>query len=501
MPQLLPNQPCFLLFLLVLSLSACRPEPQNPYPPEGFERAAYAERFVRLYGGSAADEDELASGLVTDQVGNAYFYLNIQLSDGQRAVLIAKTSPLGELLWTKTWDNGVEAWAPDPLPGRERGGAPSSISIDQAGDLYLALSAADAWQPQNKSLVVLKINGQDGSLIWQQQWRPLWPDSGQALQPTMRAEAYALDASVGDYVYVTGRTGQADRFAIPVLALHKNDGSLYFQYSLGGQVEAQAEAYALRADAQGRLYLGGRLAGNSAVFRLNGANSSSPSLAWIQQFTGANTYIGDLDLDAGELYLAVAGNGEATAEVLKMSAEGRVIWGKRYFPFGEGPSVAHTIRALGNHVYVGGVLSLEELDAESGDAMLFKLNKRSGELLWSGLYYTGWEGRERVEHRVKGLGLVDGDIVVLAQAYTGPNNRDVFSGEWLRKDNLVLDDRVPSMTSSALTNLSPIDLGAVRSVQGNYRDSPSSLQWLRPQAKTTNNPPDADAFLSRLRLN
>ncbi|MBN2891694.1 MAG: hypothetical protein JXL97_07495 [Bacteroidales bacterium] len=486
----------FLVFSFLFFSSCIKDDPNNPDNitlPDGFSSVSLTETGYSLtYGGSGNNDDELVSGMVADNSGNVYVSINITDASANKDVIVVRVSADGTLGWAQRYDGGKNDWSPDSGENAETGGAANSISMDSEGNLYVIMTTTQSSLSQ--SALILKISSTDGSIIWQKMWKPEWPTG----TPTASQDnqGYGIDAT-GDYVYFTGATGTNK---VIVCALNKSDGSIFFQSTLDIVPGTKDRGYAIKADNSGNLFVVG-VDGSTGYFaKIIDANTSTPALAWVKN-AGLSyaARINGIDIDASGVYFSCDIRGvETYFQTMKVDFDGNLQWAKIFPGHYEDRNNTHVVKLSGDYLYAGGRISEEELDKQHGDGLVVKMSKTDGSLVWSGIYYTGNNSEESAEHRVKGIAVVGDEVYVAGQVYGSVDNIDNFNGVWIENPDLTLQDASVSISaiSTAVFELTPS--GEVRDGEGSFSANTSVLQ--NATDKTTDNPPDGDAFMMKIKL-
>ncbi|MCP4440848.1 MAG: hypothetical protein GY810_18150 [Aureispira sp.] len=465
--------------------------------PAGYSKADYTELFHKVYGGSGNNDDELTSGMVTDASGNTYFSLNTNNAAANNNILIGKISSSGNLEWAKEWDGNYDDISPDSGENGETGGTANSISIDASGNIYVVGKNASVSQNNINSILILKINPSDGSILWEKIWKHEWPAAGGSHLARMNAEGYGIDAS-GDYVYVTGANGQN---MIPLVALNKSTGAMFFEMTIDIVAGTKDRGYVLKADGSGNVFIGGVTGSYAHLTKVSGANTATPSLAWVKQVEiGYGSRINGIDIDGTDVYLSCDRRGATTYfSLVKMNSDGVVQWGQTFPGTNGDRNNIHCVKVIGNSVYAGGRTGQQSLDTQLGDGLFTKLSKADGSLEWSAIYFTGTNSAEVAEHRIKGISVVGSDVYIVGQVYGGNGNYDKFYGDWITK-SVTLESYSPSVTDlTASGTTDPAD-GEVRDAVGTYSDANSSYVLQDATSKTTAKAPDGDLFISKMNL-
>lgn len=488
------------LFAIAVFFAACNPDDpeDNQDPniniaiPDGFNQASYSSDFHIVYGGNGNNDDELVSGMVADNSGNSYFSVN-----SNKDIIIGKVNTDGTLGWAKKWDGNYTDRTPDSGENAETGGTANSISIDSEGNIYVVAAASDVSQNNIFSALILKINSSNGEIIWQKKWKHEWNEEGSSVLAYMDAQPYGVDAE-GDYVYVTGADG---RNRIFLLALNKNDGTIFTQNTLDIVSGTKDRGYVVKHDQNGNVFIGGVTGSYPYLSKINGANTATPILEWTKKIDlGYGSRINGIDIDNNEIYLSCDRRGAQTYfSVIKLTNDGSQVWGKTYPAKNEDRNNTHTVSVAGDYVYVGGRIGVEDLDTFYGDGLLLKLNKSDGSKIWGGIYYSGSSDEEKAEHRIKGIAVVGSEVYVAGQVYSGNDNYEHFYGEWIAAEN-TLEDYQAVISDLTAFEFASIETGEVRDAEGSYTAPASNFVLQNATDKKDATPPDGDFFLTKISI-
>jgi len=300
--------------------------------------------------------DDAFPSITVDASGNVYvaYYTDGTVSGGTRNgsivdIVVFKLSGIdGSLLWTQQ-QTAFNTSTADQVP---------SIAVDSSGNVYVAYytdgTVSGGTKNANNDIVVFKL-GTNGNLLWTQQ-QTVFNTSQDDFNPSI-----AVDGSDNVYVAyytrdgtVSGGTNNAMSFDIVVFKLSGIDGSLLWtQQQTTFNTSADDQDPSIAVDIFGNVYVaywtfsgtvsGGTNNGTSldiVLFKLSGINGS---LLWTQQQTAFNT------------------SGSDVAPSIAVDSSGNVY-------------VAY---------YTGGTVSGGTNNGGSVDIVVFKLNGMNGSLLWT----------------------------------------------------------------------------------------------------------------------
>jgi len=248
---------------------------------------------------------------------------------------------------------------------------------------------------------------------------------------------------------------------VMLLAVAKDDGELLWHRHAG--LSEPDRGYTISVAADGSGYVGGWTAAGPAglVMRWSGLDSDTPELEWtrlvplprgslvqdIAQDEDGNAYV-SFDIRGTDTYLQLA----------RIDADGTAGWNAIHSQRNRGDQ--HTLSAIRYHegnVYAGGRFGHEGFDYTSGDGFVLAVDAETGEYGWGSLYYTGTPAEMFVNHRVKGMEIVDGDLVVLQESRTGDRNLDHYWGYWYSNPNQSLREPFGDGAANHSTD-NPLDL-------------------------------------------
>ncbi|MBN2662321.1 MAG: SBBP repeat-containing protein [Bacteroidales bacterium] len=485
-----------IVAILLINFSSCKEKDTDDTDitlPDGFSSSSITTGFSLTYGGSGNNDDELVSGMVADNSGNMYITMNITDAAANKDIIVVKVNADGTLGWAQRYNNnGNNDWSPDSGENSETGGTANSISIDTEGNVYVIGTTTE--DNASESTIVLKISHIDGSIIWQKMWKEQWPTGTPTASQSN--QGYGLDAE-SDYVYVTGATGTNK---VIVVALNKADGTIFYQYTLDIVNGTKDRGYVVKQSPTGDLFIGGVTGSYAYIAKINGGNTSSPTLAWVKN-AGLSyaARINGIDIDASGVYLSCDIRGVQTYfEAMKLDFDGNFQWAKTFQGADADRNNTHVVKIDGNFLYVGGRIGESGLDTYYGDGLLLKMDKANGDLNWAKIYYTGNSSEEAAEHRIKGIAINGANILVAGQVYGSNDNVDHFLGEWIENSALTLQNVTNSLTNVSSATFEQVNNGEVRDGVGEMSADTGILQ--NAKDKTTLSPPDGDAFMMKFNL-
>jgi hypothetical protein len=445
------------------------------------------------------DTDEQATGLVADEAGNSYVLMQTKVVPGYDSfyydLVLGKITPDGTLAWAKIYSRkSAWEWCPDPGQNDETGGSPNALSLGPDGALYVAGNMSDANTNNNNAVHVMKVDTEDGSLVWDVLWRPEWTDG--TFLDRMGAGAYAV-AAAGGRVFVTGHTGDGNvngvmgsGSSVLLLALDAVDGAQIFAQAADVAATYNDRGHAVAADAAGaNVFVGGLTNGRGLLMKWTGTDTDAPELAWVKKLnmgTGSNVY--GIDEDGGDAYLALDRRGASTFfSVARFAgADGSAVWAKTYQGNNGDNNNCNVVTVSGDWVYAGGRIGISTMDSQMGDGMILRLGKADGALGWAGHYYTGKSPNEIEEHRIKGIAIVGDALYLGGQVYTGSNGDANYRYDGYWYDGLgTLEDfeEIEVIDATADVGVFEPTNGAVKAVADHHEevafdDLPEDLAWL-----------------------
>jgi len=147
---------------------------------------------------------------------------------------------------------------------------------------------------------------------------------------------------------------------------------------------------------------------------------------------GMGCNFNSMDIDNnGNVYLSADRRGATTYfTIVRVSSDGNSIISKTFPGTGGGLNNTYVVSIIGDSVYVGGRIGISGLDTAKGDGILLKLNSSDLSLDWAAVYYSGNGPQQVCEHHIKGIGLIDNELYLYGQVYTGNANYFRYYGYW-----------------------------------------------------------------------
>lgn len=342
---------------------------------------------------------------------------------------VACLLPTGALCWQRVWSAPFRQESPDPGQNFESGGGASSLSVGPSGDVWVAgrsgvSSTLDVWRS-----LILRIDGTTGDLVWARSWQP---EPGDVTGLRQGSQAYAVDASDAQRVFVAGTTrGELD---VWVAALDASDGRPLWSMTLDPAPTYTDRAYGLRYDGQGNLWVSGVTRAQALLMRIEGADTLAPRLSWAQRINlGVGTNLVDVALDeAGHAVVAVDQRGLSTQfRFARVRPDGTVAWGRSYDVVGRTERHnTHGVQVVGDDVWVSGRIGLNGYDTSQGDGLIVRVALQTGAFRSAWFYYTGTQAIRAAMHRIKRVQVQGGRLVAMADTWVGASNRRDWAGHW-----------------------------------------------------------------------
>jgi hypothetical protein len=308
--------------------------PQSGVWPAGTAPAAY--------GGSGEDQGRAAAVATNGDVVLAGLTTSFG-TGGYDAYVQRVHGGNGSVLWARTWGAaaGDYFWA---------------VVMAANGDVVVA-GGTESFGAGSTDAFILRLDGGNGSVVWSRTWGGISAEN---------TEGLAMAAN-GD-VLVAGLTvsfGAGMRDAV-VLRLGGNDGSLLWARTWGGSGLDQANAVAMVANGDvvvtGRSDSAGAGGNDALVLRLNGGNGT---LVWARTWGGpGNDYATSVALAAnGEVvvvgYTNSFGTGNGDAFVLRLDGgNGSVVWARTWGGSGSDSAEAVAVTTNGDVAVVGSFSSV-----------------------------------------------------------------------------------------------------------------------------------------------
>ena len=457
--------------------------------PAGFSISNVQNTYDLVYGGAGNNDDEHVSGMVVNNQGAMFVSMNVTTAMADENLIITKINSDGTLAWGKQF-NSTNEKTPDSGENGETGGTASSLSIDSDGNIYMI--ATETIPITNDVVLIVKINGSTGDIMWQKRWKLEWPNTGDYGLGNQISEGYALDAS-GDYLYFTGACGSNQ---VLVVALNKTDGSLFYQYALDIVSGTKDRGYTIKQDASGNLFIGGVTGSYAYIAKISNGNTATPSLEWVKNAgLSFGARINDVDIDNSGVYFSCDVRGvETSFEIIKINFDGNLQWAKTYPGSSDERNNTHTVYISGDYIFAGGRTGQTGMDA-LGDALLVKLSKADGSLVWSGIYTTGNTNEQSASQRIKGIAVYNGEIFVAGQIYPANANSEHYYGAWV-ENNYSVNDALANFSDITADSFSVFANGEVRDCAGTMSQYTAGVLQNSKDKKAINTP-DCDAFMMK----
>jgi hypothetical protein len=230
--------------------------------------------------------DDIAKGIATDGMGNAYVtgYTEGNLFAGLggiRDAFVMKYDPLGNVLWSRQFGSSGSDLA-------------EGVRVDQAGNTYIAGSTSGSLVGSNQGDydAFLRKYDSDGNELWTRQLGTIGPESGQSVAIDNQQHVLLLGTTTG--AIGSPNIGSDDIFVSSFTA----SGDPVWNYQFGSS--GSDVAYNIATDSIGRLYLAGATNGSLA-----GPNSglADAILVKLDPVSSAADYNGDGTVDAADFII------------------------------------------------------------------------------------------------------------------------------------------------------------------------------------------------------
>lgn len=459
--------------------------------------------FFKIIG--TANADDMLATIAAGQDGTIFFagHHTQVLDNFSNDLFVGAMGPDGNVKWMKSFTGQFHQQFKDPGQNAQSGGSQHSMVVGPDGFVYLTAQASPASQNNLFYSLVAKLDPQTGTTVWSKLWNPS-PDLETA---KTNAQSYGLDVD-NNKVYITGSTGSntdQSEAHVMLVALNTNDGSVAYQKSFDPNDGYNDRGYAIKLDGKGGAYIGGSGNGRAMLVHVKDV-ANNPSINWAKQpSAGIGSNINAVDVDGdGNAYVSIDRRGATTYfSAAKVDTSGEIAWAKTYEGTNGGLNNTHSVRLIGDHVYVGGRTGYANFDTAGGDGLLLRLKKQDGALDWATFLFSGTAPEVQAEHRVKNVMLVGKDLYIGGQVYTGNYQGQTYGGRWLNgRDKLVDYDTLlmANLTSSALKDLPNSKLQDSSPV-GEWVNAPRVVIFQDAEAKKNGAPPDGEGFISKIKLN
>jgi len=193
--------------------------------------------WERFYNGPANDEDA-AWALALDTSGNVLVAGHSNGIGSARDCIVLKYSPDGNLLWEKRYDG----------PGGQSDNA-VAIHVDANSNVYI--TGHSYVINASYDYITIKYDA-DGNVLWERLYNGL----ANGLD-----EAWALTVDDSDYVLVAGESVGIGTGRDGVTLRYDQSGYLVWEHRYDGPAHQTDQILAIRADAQGGIYIAGKSKG------------------------------------------------------------------------------------------------------------------------------------------------------------------------------------------------------------------------------------------------
>ncbi len=402
--------------------------------------------WVRYY--DAEGQNDLASTVLADSLGNAYLVGTGETQDRYEDMLLAKYSAAGELLWARLFDfQQVDDYG---LAG----------TLDPSGNVYTA-GAVCNWESDEYDMQVLKYSG-DGTLLWQQTVRGPGVNDDSAIAVTTDAQGNVVVAgcthesvtrggfcvakltSAGDTLWTRSWVRRGDEHGavgvdvdpqcnVFVAANNRDSGGSVTKYSSTGQEQWRRarmpddSVAGLTVDGSGNCYLAGMFGpAEPPADGYLGVVKFAPSgeELWYRSWAAP-----DPRWESRGTAVALTSNGVAVgghlddlnAVTVRYDSAGNKTWARRFGGPGQSRDGATEVAFAPD----GGVVAAGFMDnTNSGRDIAVSSYSASGELRWLRTY--GYE--DCGDEEASALALDDvGNVHVTGSSYTEATGYDYVS--------------------------------------------------------------------------
>lgn len=355
--------------------------------------------WVRRYNGPGSTPD-YTTGMTIDGNNNVYI-----IGYSGEGVYLDAT----DYVTLKYDKNGNEQWA-RTYDAAGYTDIPRDIAVDISGNVYVTGSSEAA--SDDSGMVTIKYDSA-GNLLWIDRVDPFDNDVARSLTVDHWGNAY-----------VTGYHGRSTMIYKTIK--YNTDGARQWIRTFLDPADGKDHAYAVAVDSSGNVYVTGEAEGSIlAPDMLTIKYASDGTELWAIRYNSpiskgedrGRAIVADA---AGYVYVAGHSEGRSTGKdffTIKYDSDGTTIWEARYDSPASVDDEARSITVddLGN-VYVTG-----EYDAWSFHEEYLTLKYDSaGNLLWSALYNSAFDGRDRAE----AIAVDDGGNVYVIGTSTGPGTSE-----------------------------------------------------------------------------
>lgn len=246
------------------------------------------------------------------------------------------------------------------------------IAVDNDGDVYVATK----YGINGKKCWLLKFDGNDGSILW---------DSKLLEYDDSRWYDMVLDNQGYIYVGGTAMYGESFKEAILVAKYEPDYGDTVWLSEYGHNKDTGCEG--IDIDNAGNVYVGGtsRTGGqHTTVFKCDGANGDS---LWQYHYTGGSSWPKDIEVyrPTGQSYITgrVSRNGVPNVLTIAVDNSGNAIWCEEFG--GTNYDEGYELGVTGHCVYVSGYTTT----AISNDILTLCYARGTGKMFWADTFDYG----------------------------------------------------------------------------------------------------------------
>ena len=307
-----------------------RPQPVAGWPISG--AGPVTEKWEQRYSGPGNGSD-IARSLAVDRAGNVYVTGVSKGNDKTYDYATLKYAANGNLLWEQRY-NG---------PGKSNDDA-AALAVDGASNVYVTGSSVGKDSTSDYATLKYAANGK---LLWEKRYNG--PGKGEDI-----ARALVVDG-IGN-VYVTGGSKGTGNNSDYATLKYAPNGELLYAKRYNGPGNGFDAVEALAVDGAGNVYVTGNSIGKdddadyaTLKYAPNG------ELLWEQRYDGpsnSDDIAAALAVDgAGNVYItgtSIGKNGTYDYATLKYTANGTLIWAKRYNGPGKSDDIAVALAVDGS---------------------------------------------------------------------------------------------------------------------------------------------------------
>lgn len=304
--------------------------------------------------------------------------LSVNCSNNHSTFVMKLNISDGTVVWKKKW------------------GAPAvwfNKLIVSGSNIYVLGDAEDNNTWQVGSLIVMKLDADDGSTVWERHYGE--PDNYMSFGNDIKLH--------GSYLYISGREieglGWPNHPKILVLKMQESDGQIVWKNRYGSTYTDACweEGTSIEVSSDGtKLYVAGTTTlENTFQAYIMKLNETDGTAIWRKAY-GGSWLINVVVPGDGYVY-ASGGNCGNDAMIMKLTdandnTGGAKVWAKNYGNYNNGWSDVASIIVSGNYIYaIGG----EQGDAAGGgeDILAMKIKTSDGSIVWDKQYggsYDDW---------------------------------------------------------------------------------------------------------------